>query len=78
MIYEEKIIIENMHGEEHYDATKCQFVLPQDTIIEAYSVNTELCPVEMDQTLRNKLWPNLEDDIMHDVKIICLVDQQIY
>ena len=57
-----------MHGEEHYDATKCQFVLPQDTIIEAYSVNTELCPVEMDQTLINKLWPNLEDDIMHDVK----------
>ena len=53
-----------MHGEEHYDATKCQFVLPQDTIIEAYSVNTELCPVEMDQTLINKLWLNLEDDIM--------------
>ena len=57
-----------MHGEEHYDATKCQFVLPQDTIIEAYSVNTELCPVETDQTLINKLWPNLEDDILHDVK----------
>ena len=66
-IYKEKIIIENMHGEEHYDAYRCQFTLPKDTIIEAYSVDTELCPVEMDQHLVNKFWPNLEDNIMHDV-----------
>ena len=29
---------------------------------------TELYPVEMDQHLVNKFWPNLEDNIMHDVK----------
>ena len=57
-----------MHGEEHYDAYRCQFALSKDTIIEAYSVDTELCPVEMDQHLVNKFWPNLEDNIMHDVK----------
>ena len=56
-----------MHGEEHYDAQKCQITLPKDIMIEAYSVESELCPVEMDQQLVNKLWPNLEENIMHDV-----------
>ena len=78
VIYEEKIIIENMHGEEYYDAKKCQIALPQDTMIEAYSVDSEVCPVEMDQQLVNKLWPNLEENIMHDVIKICLMDQRIY
>ena len=29
-IYKEKIIIENIHGEKHYDAYRCQFTLPKD------------------------------------------------
>ena len=36
-------------------------------MIETYSVDSELCPVEMDQQLVNKLWPSLEENIMHDV-----------
>ena len=67
-----------MHGEEHYDTQKCQIALPQDTLIEAYSVDTELCPVDMDQHLINKLWPNLEENIMHDVIKTCLMDQRTY
>ena len=45
--------IEYMHGDEHYATQKCQIALPQDTLIEAYSVDTELCPVDMDQNLIN-------------------------
>ena len=56
-----------MHCREHYDTEKCQITLPNDTVIEAYSVYTELCPIEMDKDLVNKFWPNLEDKIMHDV-----------
>ena len=78
LIYKEKIIIENMHGEEHYDAQKCQITLPKGIMIEAYSVESELCPVEMDQQLVNKLWPNLEENIMHDAIKIYLMDQRIY
>ena len=63
----ENIISENMHGDEHYDAHKCEFILPQNTKLSAYSVNTQLCPIEMEQTLINKFWPNLEENIMHDV-----------
>ena len=56
-----------MHGEEHYDAHKCEFILPKNTKINAYSVNADLCPIEMDQNLVNKSWPNLEENIIHDV-----------
>ena len=67
-----------MHGEEHYDAQKYPITLPKDMMIECYSVEFELCPVEMDQQLVNKLWPNLEENIMHDLIKICLMDQRIY
>ena len=67
MLSKENICIENMHGEEHYDAHKCEFKLPKNTKMVAYSVNTDLCPIEMDQNLVNKSWPNLEETIMHDV-----------
>ena len=67
MLSKEDITIENMHGEEHYHAHKCEFLLPKNTKISAYSVNSELCPIEMDINLINKSWPNLDETIMHDI-----------
>ena len=67
ILSKEDISIENMHGEEHYIAYKCEFLLPENTKISAYSVNSNLCPIETDTTLINKSWPNLEETIMHDI-----------
>lgn len=66
-----------MKGEEHYDPQKCQIELSQDASIEAYSAVTELCHFDMYRHLINNLWPNLEDNIMHDVMINMLMEQQI-
>ena len=56
-----------MPGEEHYGSHKCEFMLPKNTKITAYSVNTDLCPTEMDQNLVTKSCPTFEETIMHDV-----------
>ena len=67
ILAKEDISIENMHGEERYNAHRCEFLLPKNTKISAYSVNSDLCPIETETTLINKSWPNLEETIMHDI-----------
>ena len=61
------VTIENMHGEEQYDAYKCEIMLPQNTKIEAYSIDNPMCPVEINKCLIKKAWPALDSEIMHDV-----------
>ena len=48
------------------------------TKINGSSVNTDLCPIEMDQNLVNNLWPNLEETIIYDVMQKRLMDHQAY
>ena len=67
IICKTNITIENMHGEEQYDAYKCEVVLPQNTKIEAYSIDNPMCPVETNKCLLKKAWPALDSEIMHDV-----------
>ena len=50
-IHRTNVTIENMHGEEQYDAHKCELTLPQSTRIEAYSIDNIICPVETNKSL---------------------------
>ena len=66
-IHRTNVTIENMHGEEQYDAHKCELTLPQSIRIEAYSIDNSICPVETNKSLIPKAWPALDKEIMHDV-----------
>ena len=55
IICKTNVTIENMHGEEQYDAYKCEVVLPQNTKIEAYSIDNPMCPVETNKCLLKRL-----------------------
>ena len=54
-----RVTIENIHGEEYYDAYKCEITLPSNTKIESYSISNPLCPVEVNKSLIKEAWPSL-------------------
>ena len=49
-----------MHGEEQYDAHKCELTLPQSIRIEAYSIDNSICLVETNNSLIPEAWPALD------------------
>ena len=67
-----------MHGEEQYDAYICEIMLPQNTKIEAYSIDNPMCPVETNKSLIKKAWPALDSEIMHDVMKISTMELRIF
>ena len=42
-------------------------MLPQNTKIDAYSIDNPLCSVAVNRSLTNEVWPNLDQEIMHDI-----------
>ena len=60
------ILIENSHGEEEYEADMVEINLSELTL-KAYSIDTDLVALDVNESLITKLWPNLDSHILKEV-----------
>ena len=60
------IIIENSHGETEYEADMVEINL-NELVMKAYSIDTDLITLDVDESLIIKMWPNLDSHILKEV-----------
>ena len=60
------IIIENSHGETEYEADMVEINL-NELVMTAYSVDTDLITLDVNESLIIKMWPNLDSHILKEV-----------
>ena len=60
------IIIENSHGETEYEADMVEINL-NELVMTAYSIDTDLITLDVNESLIIKMWPNLDSHILKEV-----------